>query len=65
MRLLKNVFNFVCILVPCVHVCLYRGGGLGVGWGVFMLYAVRLTAIVVHVVGCFWCVLCVFCEKMV
>ena len=65
MRLLETVFNLVCILVPCMHVCLYRGGGFGVGWGVFMLYAVRLTVIVVYVVGCCWCILCVFCEKMV
>ena len=48
------------IPVPCVHVCLYRGGGLGVGWGVLKLYAVKLTAIVVCIIGCLWCVVCVF-----
>ena len=65
MRLLKNMFNLAYVPVPCVHVCLYRGGGLGVGWGVFKLYAIKLTVIVVFKIEYFWCVICVFCEKIV
>ena len=49
----------IYIPVYCVNVCLYGGGGLGVGWVVFNLYAVKLTAIVVLKFWYFWCVICV------